>query len=207
MIETSVEKNPAEFIEDVINSYETQIKNIEALFSTSEAVNDSSHRLFDNLNRSIIELSEERLQLNSKLRDSLAKNGSLRKNDYDTLMDEIFQVLKNLENEAKSSFIGYLEDQKAMVKLVRKNILALKNKEKQTQKELIREFKKELEQIMLAQQRGKELVITNFIRFQNMHNKLTLHFKQLIGKQKNVNSKDVKELKNILLSEIKLLFY
>jgi hypothetical protein len=100
-----------------------------------------------------------------------------------------------------------LEDQKAMVKLVRKNILALKNKEKQTQKELIREFKKELEQIMLAQQRGKELVITNFIRFQNMHNKLTLHFKQLIGKQKNVNSKDVKELKNILLSEIKLLFY
>jgi hypothetical protein len=201
MMKTSTDKNHAEFIEDVINSYETHIKNIEAVFSTSESVNDSSHRLFDNLNRSIIELNEERLQLNSKLRDTLAKNGSLRKNDYDRYMDEIFQVLRNMENEAKNSFSGYLQDQKAMVKMVRENILTLKNKEKQTQKELIREFKKELEQIMLAQQRGKELVITNFIRLQNMHNKLTQHFKQLLNKQKDINSKDVKDLKNILLNE------
>lgn len=200
-MKTTAEKNPAEFIEEVINSYENQIQNIEAVFSTSEAVNDSSHLLFDNLNQTIGDLSQERLQLNCKLRETLAKNGSLRKNDYDSLMEEIFAVLKKLENEAKSSFTNYLKDQKAMVKLVRENILALQNKEKQPQKQLIHEFKSELERIMVEQQRGKVLVILNFIRFQNMHNRLTQHFKQLLSTQTTVNSKDIKEFKNILLSE------
>lgn len=203
MMKTDLENNPAEFIENVINSYETQIKNIEKVFSTSEAVNDSSHHLFNNLNRSIAELSEERMKLNYKLRENMAKNGSLRKNDYDCLMDEIYQVLNSMENEAKKSFTGYLDDQKAMVKLIRENILALKNKEKQSQKEVIQEFKNELEQIMLVQQRGKELVISNFIKFQNMHNRLTLYLKQLLNKQNAVNCKDIKEFKHILLSEIK----
>ena len=201
MMKSVPESNPAEFIENVINSYENQINNIEAIFSTSEAVNDSSHHLFNELNQSMAQLREERMKLNSQLREKLAKNGSLRKNDYDSFMNGIFQVLDDMENKAKESFTDYLDEQKAMVKLIRENILALKNKEKQTQKELIPEFKKELEQIMVTQQRGKERVISSFLRFQNQHNRLTQHYKQLLSTQTGVNSKDVKEFKNILLSE------
>lgn len=202
MMKTDPEKNPAEFIENVINSYETQIENIEKVFTASEAVNDSSHHLFNDLNRSIAELSIERTDLNSKLRDNMAKNGSLRKNDYDCLMNDVFQVLNHMENEAKESFSYYLNDQKAMVKLIRENIIALKAKEKQSQKEMIGEFKNELENIMATQQRGKDMVISNFIKFQNMHNRLTLYLKQMLDKQNAVMCKDIKEIKMALLNEI-----
>ncbi len=202
MMKTDPENNPAEFIENVINSYETQIENIEKVFTTSEAVNDSSRHLFENLNRSITDLTDERNDLNARLRENMAKNGSLRKNDYDCLMSEVFCALEQMEDDAKKSFSAYLNDQKAMVKLIRDNIIALKSKEKQPQKVMIQEFKNELEKIMTTQQQGKDLVISNFIRFQNMHNRLTLYLKELLDKRNAVNCRDIKEIKLALLNQI-----
>lgn len=202
MMKTKIEDNPAEFIENVINSYENQIENIEKVFHTSEAVNDSSDHLFQNLNHSIAELSNERASLNSRLRDNMAKNGSMRKNDYDCLMNEVFLVLEELESRAKSSFTSYLDDQKAMVKLIRENIPALKAKESESHKALIHQFKSELEKIMLAQQQGKEMVISDFISFQNMHNRLIMYLKLLLDKQNDVICKDLKDFKQTILNEL-----
>ncbi|MCF8350131.1 MAG: hypothetical protein K9H15_03135 [Bacteroidales bacterium] len=202
-MKTNPENDPAKFIENVINSYEKQIKNIETVFNTSEAVNDSSHHLFENLNSSIADLSNERNNLNTRLRENMAKNGSLRKNDYDTLMGDVFKVLSNLEESAKKSFTSYIDDQKTMVKLIRDNILKLKSQQNKTQTGSIVHFKNELEKIMIAQQKGKDLVIENFIRFQNIHNRLINHLNQMLAENRSVNSKEIKDLKQTLLSEIK----
>jgi hypothetical protein len=202
-MKTTIENNPAEFIENVINSYEKQIDNIETVFSTSEAVNDSSHHLFENLNRSITDLTNERNNLNTRLRENMAKNGSLRKNDYDIMMGEVFQALDMLEAEAKKSFTSYIDEQKAMVKIIRDNILKLKTNQNQSQVDSIRNFKNELEKIVIAQQKGKDLVIENFIRFQNMHNRLTNCLNQMLMKNASVNCKEIKDLKQTFLSEIK----
>jgi polyribonucleotide nucleotidyltransferase len=203
MMKTTIENNPAEFIENVINSYEKQIENIETVFNTSEAVNDSSHHLFENLNQSITDLTNERTDLNTRLRDNMARNGSMRKNDYDTLMNEVFQALNKLEDNAKKSFTSYIDEQKAMVKLIRENILKLKSRQDKSQVDSIRNFKSELEKILIAQQKGKDLVIENFIRFQNMHNRLTNCLNQMLTANGSVSCKEIKELKQSLLSEIK----
>jgi polyribonucleotide nucleotidyltransferase len=201
-MKTTIENNPAEFIENVINSYEKQIENIETVFNTSEAVNDSSHHLFENLNQSITDLTNERTDLNTRLRDNMARNGSMRKNDYDTLMNEVFQALNKLEDNAKKSFTYYIDEQKAMVKLIRENILKLKSRQDKSQVDSIRNFKSELEKILIAQQKGKLMVIENFIRFQNMHNRLIKTLKQMLMKNTLVNCKEIKELKQSFLSEI-----
>lgn len=201
MMEDPAETHPSEFIEDVINSYENQIKIIESVFKSSEAVNDSSHHLYISLNRSISDLGTERMQLNDELREKMAQSGSLRKNDYDSLMDDIFQAMKNLEEDAKRSFTKYIEEQKAMVKLVRENIVAVKSMKKSPPKDMLKGFKEELERIISAQQKGKEVVIANFTRFQNMHNTFIQHI-QLLSKQSNTKSKDIKELKSFVLNNM-----
>ncbi len=201
MMENPAEKHPSEFIEEVINSYENQIKNIESVFKSSEAVNDSSHHLFINLNQSIADLEAERMQLNDELRDKMARSGSLRKNDYDMLMDDIFQAMKKLEEDAKMSFTNYIEEQKSMVKLVRENIIAIKSLNGNSIKAVISGFKQELERIISAQQKGKEIVISSLIRFQNMHNIFIQHI-QLLSKQERTKSKDIKELKSFILTNM-----
>lgn len=201
MMEDPAATHPSEFIEDVINSYENQIKNIESVFKSSEAVSDSSHHLYISINKSISELGSERMQLNDELREKMAQSGSLRKNDYDNLMDDIFQAMKNLEEEAKMSFAKYIEEQKAMVMLVRENIVAIKSMKKSPPKDIIMGFKEELERIISAQQKGKEVVIASFARFQNIHNQFIQHI-QLLSKQEKTKSKDIKELKSFILNNM-----
>jgi len=201
MMEVPAEKHPSEFIIDVINSYENQLKNIETVFKSSEAVNDSSHHLFINLNQSIADLEAERMELNDVLREKMARSGSLRKNDYDMLMDDIFRAMKILEEDAKRSFTNYIEEQKAMVKLVRENIIAIKSMNEKSMKAVIGGFREELERIISAQQKGKEVVKASLIRFQNTHNNYIQHIKRL-SKQERTKSKDIKELKRFIIDII-----
>jgi len=151
---------------------------------------------------SLQELRKERTQLNTMLRENLAKNGSLRKNDYDILMDDIFLLLDEKEKEAEDQFYRYIEDQKAMARLLRQGILEIKNTEQNNNKEKIEEFKLELETILKAQQHRKECAIAKFREFQNINKKITHNFQQFLNQDVQVFCKDIKNVKKHLLEEL-----
>ncbi len=196
------QNSPIDFIENFIHSFEDQIQKIESVFRSSEAVSDSSHMLFHDFQHSLIELREERTQLNAILRETLARNGSLRKNDYNSIMDGIFALLDEKEQDAERSFSSYIEDQKTLVSFLKHGILAVKTSSLDDNKKYIEEFKKELEHIIVTQQQRKNLVISKFLEFQNIHNKIIESFKMILEKDDSTCCKDIKKIKKYILEEI-----
>ena len=201
-MEPATQTNITDFIETLLTSFEVRIQKIETVFSTSEAVNESSHALMNDFQHSLQDLRKERMQLNTMLRENLAKSGSLRKNDYDCLMDELFLLLDQKEKEAEDQFNRYIEDQKAMVSFLRQGILEIKNTEQNDNKKKIEEFKLELETILKAQQHRKEQAIAKFLEFQNINKKITNNFQQLLDQDVQIFCKDIKNVKKHLLEEL-----
>jgi hypothetical protein len=201
-MEPANQNNSNDFIETLLTSFEDRIQKIESVFSTSESVTESSHALMNDFQHSLQELREERTQLNTMLRENMAKNGSLRKNDYDILMGDIFILLDEKEKEAEDQFNKYVEDQKAMVRFLRQGILEIKNTEQNDHKEKIEAFKLGLETILKAQQQRKEHAISKFLEFQDIHKKIITNFQQLLDQNVSLLCKDIKKVKKHLLEEL-----
>lgn len=191
-----------DFLEDIITSYEDRIQKIETIFNTSQTVADSYHVLLNDFQHSLQELRKERTALSTMLRDNMAKNGSLRKNDYDILMNDIFFLLDRKEKEAKDEFHKYIEDQRTMANFLRQGIFGIKNTKLIDNKEKIDDFKLGLETILSSQQDRKNGVIVKFLEYQNMHQNITRDFQVLLDQDINIKCKDIKKVKKILLEKL-----
>jgi hypothetical protein len=200
-METLTQNTPADFIEKFISSYEDQIEKIETVFRSTEAVSDSSYILYRDFELSLSELREERLNINDALRENLAKNGSLRKNDYDSMMNDIFVFLDEKEKDAEESLTGYIRDQRKMSEILRQGILAIKSTNQDGSKHKIEDFKKNLKDILATEQERKDLVIAKLLQFQNIHNRVTVIFRQMLEKGDSIHYKDIKEIKTHFLEE------
>ena len=196
------QNNTSDFIETLFSSFYDRIQKIESVFTTSESVSESSHILMNDFQHSLQELKEERTKLNTMLRENMAKKGSLRKNDYDILMDDVFILLDEKEKEAEDQFSLYINDQKEMIDFLRQGILEIKNTGQNDHKEKIEVFKKELETILKTQQQRKEQAIAKFLEFQQIHKKITFNFQQLLDQDNSVLCKDIKKVKKHLLEEL-----
>lgn len=201
-MEPANQNNTTDFIETLLTSFEDRIQKIEKVFNTSESVTESSHALMNDFQHSLQELRLERTHLNTMLRENMAKNGSLRKNDYDLLMGDIFIRLNEKEKEAENQFNEYVEDQKEMVHFLRQGILEIKNTEQNDHKKKIEAFKLGLESILKAQQNRKERAITKFIEFQDVHKKITNNFQQLLDQDVSLFCKNIKKVKKHILEEL-----
>ena len=89
-----------------------RIQKIQNAFQSSENIKESCHYLVDSVKDSLDYLKERRLDLSSKLCEVLAKKESVRKKDYNSIMDDINMMLDEKENTAKNHFLNYIEDQK-----------------------------------------------------------------------------------------------
>jgi uncharacterized coiled-coil protein SlyX len=202
-MKTDNENHSTDFIGTLLTSFEERIQKIETTFSSSESLIESSKALLNDFQHSLKKLKKERKTLNNKLRENLAKIGSLRKNDYDTMMGELFLLLEEKEKEAENEFHQYIEYQKTMVNLLRQGVLEIKNIGQNDNKENIKNFKLELETILKVQQEKKEYAIIKFLELQEIHQKITHSFNELINQDSHVFCKDLKNVKKHLLEEIK----
>jgi len=196
------QNDPADFIETILTSFEERIQKIEAAFSTSEAVYDSSNVLMTDFQQSMLELRNERTQLNAMLRENLAKKGSMRKNDYDCFMEDIFLLLNEKEKEAENQFYKYIGDQKQMVLFLRQGILDIKGIEQENHKDKIAAFKSMLDTTLVEQQLSKERAIAKFEEFHHLQKKITSKFKELLDQEHIVFGQDIKNIKTQLLGEL-----
>ncbi len=191
-----------DFIENLVISYESRLHNIETVFNTSEAISESSQNLFKDLQLSLVELRKERTHINDQLRESLAKNGSLRKKDYDKMMKGILLLLEKKEKEAENYFAKYIEDQKALASFIKKGLLEIKDASSKNNNDSIKSFKKELNNITQEQELMKNKVIQHFLTYQNIHNTTTGHLKILLKKRDTILVKDIKKIVKFLINEL-----
>ncbi len=201
-MDTITQNHPTDFIEIIVNSFEDRILKIEASFSTSEVINHSSSDLLKDFQQSIQKFRNERSQLNSLLRHNLAKNGSIRKCDYNCLMNEIFTYINEKEHEAEYQFNRYNEDQKQMVLFLRQEIVEINSVEQDNYNVKIADFKTKFDTILKSHHQRKEGAITKINEFRHIHQKITSKFKQLLEQDVLLFCKDIKNLKKQLLDEL-----
>jgi hypothetical protein len=195
-------ENIDSFFEDIITSYETRIQKIQTAFQSSEYITESYHSLFDNVHNTLIDLKKERDILNLKLCESLAKNGSLRKKDYNTMMSSILISLNEKEKEAEDQFLTFIEAQKEIAQSLKTGLLGIKDLASQDSDQKITIFKEQLSQISKLQEMRKQMVIKTFTDFQIIHSRIMECLKDLLEKGDHVLAKDIKNVKNQLLKEI-----
>jgi hypothetical protein len=190
------------FIDNIINSYETRIQKIQNAFQSSENITESSHNLFDNVHNSLDELKKERDLLNSRLCETLAKNGSLRKKDYNTMMSGILSLLDEKERDAERQFLLFIEEQKETAQSLKNCLLGIKDTTSQDNNEKINIIKEELSSISKFQEMRKESVMKTFTDFQQMHNRMMVCLEGLLEKGDHIMLHDVKMVKNQIIKDI-----
>jgi uncharacterized coiled-coil DUF342 family protein len=196
------EINTDGIFDNIISSYETRIEKIQTAFQSTENITESSHSLFDNVQNSLNELKKERDILNSRLCENLAKNGSIRKKDYNTIMSGILAVLNEKETEAERQFLNYIEAQKETAQSLKNSLLGIKDITTEDPNDKIITIKKQLSQISNKQEKGKEMVMKTFTDFQLMHNQMIGCLENLLEKGDHILIKDVKKDMNQILKEI-----
>jgi len=199
---TQPELNLDAFCNNIINSYESRIQKIHTAFQSSENITESSHSLFDHVHNSLNDLKKERDMLNSRLCETLAKNGSLRIKDYNTIMSGILCVLDKKEKEAENQFLSFIEAQKETAQLLKNSLLGIKDIPSQNANEKIGIIKDQLTQISKLQEMRKETVMKTFMDFQQIHNRMIGCLENLLEKGDHILVQDIKKIKDQIINEI-----
>ena len=139
--------------------------------------------------------------LNSRLCETLAKNGSLRKKDYNSIMSGILSLLDEKERDAEREFLNFIETQKLTAQSLKNSLLGIKDITSSDDCEKLNIIKDQLSQISLLNEKRKETVMKTFMDFQQMQNKMMECFKELLEKDGHVLISDIKKVKDQLIKE------
>ena len=199
---TQPELNIDGFFDNIITSYETRIQKIQTAFQSSENITESSHFLFDNVQSSLNDLRRERDLLNAKLCETLAKNGSLRKKDYNTMMSGILCALDEKEKEAETQFLSFIEAQKETAQALKTSLLGIKDITSPDVTEKINLVKVQLSRISDLQETRKLTVLKSFSDFQKLHNRMIESLNNLLNKGDQIHINDIKKIKDQLIKEL-----
>lgn len=196
------ELNIDDFFNCIITSFQASIEKIQAAYQSSESINESSHLLFENVHHSLSDLKKERDLLNTRLCETLAKNGSLRKKDYHMIMSGILDSLDEKERLAESQFLSFIQDQKETAQALKTSILGIKDIASSEAGDKITFIKNQLAQISKLQETRKESVLKTFLDFQHMHTRMMEYLEYLLEKGEHLQVKDIKEVKDQLINVI-----
>jgi len=177
---------------------EVRIKKIENAFQSSENIKESCHLLVDSVEHSLEYLKEKRNDVSSKLCEALAKKESLRKKDYNIIMDDIYSLLDEKERNAKSHFIAFIEDQKEFTQSLKNIIVNISDYSAEDSSDKNALLKEQLAQIAEIQEERKETVIKILTDFQDIHKEVMTYLESLLEKGENINIRDIKNAKHII---------
>lgn len=188
--------------EDIGDSDEIRIQKIQCAFQCSENIKESCHFLVSSVENSLEFLKEERTVLSSRLCEVLAKKESLRKKDYNRLMDGIYSLLEEKENNAKSHFITFIDDQREFTQSLKNIILNIGDYSTEDGADRNTLLKEELSQIAEIQEKRKDAVIKILTDFQEIHKKVMEYLESLLEKGENINIRDIKNARYIISKEL-----
>jgi hypothetical protein len=189
-------------LEGVINFYDDRIRKIKTAFQSSENITESTHLIFANVQNSLNSLKKERETLNSKLSQAMAKNGSLRKKDYNLMMRDVLHLFNEKELDTETQFFYFIEELKEATQSLKNRLLDIKDVNYQQSSEKITIIKQQVSQITELQGSKKEKVIKSFTNFQQMHNRVVLNLEDLLKKGDDIQVKDIKFIKKKIIREI-----
>lgn len=167
---------------EVVFSYESRISEVGIII-------DNTYRILE-------EFKTKRNEMSNQLKENLAKEGSLRKKDFDSMMVEILSRQDEREKQVKGLLRTFLEEQKEAAQTIKKNLA-------EGEKVRIDDFKKILQDIQARQKGGENEVNMMLKEFQKEHKEMAESLRALLDKGEVLRVKDFKEMvKNIRSRQI-----
>lgn len=177
-----IAENMKRLAQEIVLSYESRI-------STVGMIIDDTHQLLE-------DFKTKRNEMSTKLKETLAREGSLRKKDFDNMMKDILSRQDEREKEVKDFLKTFLEEQKEMAETIKKNLA-------DGEKVRIDDFKKMLQDIQARQRARENEVSAKLKEFQNEYKEMSESVHSLLYKGEAIRIKDFKEMvKNIRARQI-----
>jgi len=160
-------------VQEIVSSYESRI-------STIGVIIDNTHQILE-------EFKTKRNEMSSDLKETLAKEESLRKKDFDNMMKDILSSQDGREKEVRDLLKAFLAEQKEIAETIKENLAEGENVR-------INDFKKMLKDIQ-ARQRARENEVSAMLKeFQREYKEMTESLRSLLDKGEAIRIKDIKEM-------------
>lgn len=172
-------------VEDIVSSYEDRIQNIGAIF-------DTTHQILECFQDSFLDTRREREKINAELRESLAKNESLRKRDFDNMIQGILSSQEEREKEVRNLLNRYLNEQKEMAHTLRENLKNFKDSLASGEAQRVKKFQGMIKEILVKQDERKDEVTSMLKEFQKEQWDMAKSLKELLAKGRELRIRDLK---------------
>lgn len=173
--------------------FENEIQNMNSIF-------DNTHQLIEFFQDSFFDVKQEREKINISLRENLAKNNSLRRKDFDTMVEDILAIQDESEKEVKYLFKNYLNEQKELSHSLIANLDKFRNACINGKSQEIKKLQTLIRQILSKQEERKNEVSSKLKEFQKEQQNITSQFKEFLTKDNDLRIQDFK----IMLKGFKL---
>lgn len=174
-------------VENIVTSYDARIQSIESIF-------DTTHQLLEGFHGSFLDTRQEREKLNAELRESLARNGSLRKKDFDNMMQGILSTQERREKEVRNLLNIYVNEHKEMAQALRESLDKFKDFLAKGETQRVREFQEMIKQILAKQDQRRKGVTSKLKEFQKEQQEMAKRLKDLLVKGGALRIKDLKSM-------------
>jgi hypothetical protein len=174
-------------VKNLISSYELRLESIGSIF-------DATHELLQSFRDSFLDTKLEREKVVSELRDNLAKNESLRRNDFNNMMKDVISAQDKREKEVWNMLNNYIGEQKEMSHMLSINFNKFKDSIIVGETQRIKEFKNIIKDILDRQSKRKEDVVFKLKEFQQEREDMSRELKKLLEEREKIRIKDVKAM-------------
>jgi len=138
-------------------------------------------------------VKQEREMVKGKLRENLAKNNSLRRKDFDNMMEGILSTLDRKEEELIYLSNNYLSNQKKTWQALGENLTNMKGTLAHEEDEEGRIFQGMVKDVFFNQNENGGKEVTHKLKeFQEEHQKMIDSLKALLVKREEVRLRDFK---------------
>jgi len=170
---TEIAHDMRKMAQEIVSSYQARISEVVAIV-------DDTHQLLD-------DLRDNRDQMVDTLKETLAREGSLRRKDFDNIMQNISSRQDEREKEVRELLKTFFEEQKEIAEIVKKNL-------DEGEQVRIDKFKKMLEDIQVRQRSREEEVKKALTGFQTEYKEMSGSLRSLLDKGEEVRIRDFKEM-------------
>jgi hypothetical protein len=186
-MEMSLAGEMKDMVDSAFAPYEARSQSIGSLF-------DSTHRILEGFLRSFVEARQEREKINGQLRENLAENESLRRKDFNQLMQGVLSAQEDRENHVKDKLNRYLVEQGEMVHMLGDSLATFKGDLAGGEAQRIKEFQSLMQELLAKQDERKNEVTSELNKFQKQQQELAHTLKELLAKGRELRIKDFKRM-------------
>lgn len=167
-------------VREIIDSYEARVTAVGKII-------DTTHELIETYR-------EKRFELSAELKDKLARSESLRRKDFDRMMQEVYRSREEKEKQVKQLLKNFLRERSEMAEQLKTLLEDIEHKGVIAKASKIEDFRMSFSEIK-ARHEDREREVTQMLRgFHREQESLSRELKNLLAKGESVRIKDVKSM-------------